>query len=60
MMIPAHEITARAEKIMQLRLGRCSREETVDRTFELAALCKRFCDKWYARGNLVVEWEYRK
>jgi hypothetical protein len=58
MMYQAQEIIDRAEKLMRLRRGYASRDGSVDRAWELAAICKRFSDRLYARGHSIIEYEY--
>ncbi len=58
MMVRAEVVIERAEKFMRLRRGHGSKDGNVDRTWELATICKKFSDKLYARGNSITECEY--
>lgn len=56
----ADAILERAEKFMRLRRGYEPIDGPVDRTWELAAICKKFSDRLYLRGHKIIEYEYGK
>jgi hypothetical protein len=58
MMYHAAEIMDRAEKFTRLRRGYERLEGNVDRSWQMAIVCKRFSDRLYARGHSVIEYEY--